>query len=97
MRMAFSQPRQLRIAVLRHDHREQAQQGYNMTEQMMTAKDVCARFGGVTTMSLYRWLKDEALGFPRPIEIRKRRYWLATDIAAFQNRMATEGIRKRAV
>lgn len=67
-----------------------------MTEQMMTAKDVCARFGGVTTMSLYRWLKDETLNFPRPIEIRKRRYWRTEDIAAFQRRMATEGIRKRA-
>ncbi|RYH64470.1 MAG: hypothetical protein EON54_06545 [Alcaligenaceae bacterium] len=69
--------------------------GFNMTEQMMTAKDVCARFGGVTTMSLYRWLKDEALGFPQPIQIRKRRYWLMTDIATFQNRMASEGIRRR--
>jgi predicted DNA-binding transcriptional regulator AlpA len=37
-----------------------------------TVKDIC---GGVSDMTLWRWLNDPTQEFPRPTYIRKRRYW----------------------
>jgi predicted DNA-binding transcriptional regulator AlpA len=62
----------------------------------MPAKEVRALFGGVSQMTLWRWLQDESLGFPRPTTIRNRRYWDADEIEAFRNRMIGAGISKRA-
>lgn len=39
--------------------------------------------GGVSNMSLHRWLNDEDLGFPKPIKIGGRRYWRESDIVAW--------------
>jgi hypothetical protein len=33
---------------------------------------VRARYGGVSDMTLWRWLHDEQLGFPQPIRINGR-------------------------
>ena len=45
-----------------------------------TVRHIC---GGVSDMSLWRWLNDPDLGFPRPIKIGNRRYWREGDILAF--------------
>ena len=37
--------------------------------------------GNVSDMSLWRWLHDPDLNFPKPIYIAKRRYWRATEIS----------------
>jgi hypothetical protein len=34
-------------------------------------------------MSISRWLANEALGFPKPIYIYKRRFWDADELDAF--------------
>ena len=47
-------------------------------------------------MTLWRWLQDESLGFPKPTKIRQRRYWDADDIEAFRVRMVSAAISKRA-
>lgn len=31
--------------------------------------------GGVSKMTVHRWLADDALGFPHPIQISGRNYW----------------------
>lgn len=43
-------------------------------------RDLC---GGVSDMSLWRWLNDPAMGFPQPIRIQKRRYWKEAEILAW--------------
>lgn len=43
-------------------------------------RDLC---GGVSDMSLYRWLNNERLGFPQPVYIQKRRYWREREILAW--------------
>ncbi len=43
-----------------------------------TVREIC---GGVSDMSLWRWLNDPALNFPKPIKIQTRRYWRETDVA----------------
>jgi len=39
---------------------------------------------GISDMGLWRWLRDESLNFPKPIYIRKRRYWDADEIDQWQ-------------
>jgi predicted DNA-binding transcriptional regulator AlpA len=39
------------------------------------AAQVRARYGGISDMTLWRWLHDEELGFPQPIRINGRRFW----------------------
>lgn len=43
-------------------------------------RDLC---GGVCDMTLWRWLNDPALGFPRPIYIGNRRYWREAEVLAW--------------
>ena len=45
-------------------------------------------FGEISDMTLWRWLHDSELGFPRPIYIGKRRFWRYPDLIAFRERMA---------
>ncbi|WP_316233389.1 DNA-binding protein [Bradyrhizobium sp. SZCCHNPS2010] len=67
-----------------------------MSKHLLTANAVCAEFGNVTTMTLWRWLRDQELAFPKPVVIRRRRYWNADDIHAFKQRMAATALRNRA-
>lgn len=50
---------------------------------LIPARTVRNRFGGVSSMTLWRWVRDENLGFPQPIAINKVRYWKAIDIDRF--------------
>jgi predicted DNA-binding transcriptional regulator AlpA len=49
----------------------------------LPASQVRIRYG-VSDMSLWRWLRDEALGFPHPIRINGRRFWRLADLEAFE-------------
>ncbi|TGN58591.1 hypothetical protein E4L95_12330 [Paracoccus liaowanqingii] len=44
------------------------------------ALTVCDLCGGISDMTLWRWLNDTTLGFPRPIYIGRRRYWREADV-----------------
>lgn len=55
----------------------------------LTSGQVRARYGGVSDMTLWRWLKDADLAFPQPIFIGRRRYWLAAALDAFDSRQAS--------
>jgi len=50
----------------------------------LTAAQVRQRYGGVSDMALWRWLRDEKLGFPRPLRIQSRRFWRLTDLVAWE-------------
>ena len=47
----------------------------------LPAKRVCDRFD-ISKMTLWRWLKDEKLTFPRPIVMNGRRYFNEQEIEA---------------
>jgi hypothetical protein len=53
----------------------------------LTAVQVRARYGGVTSMSLWRWLHDPELHFPVPLLIKRRRYWRLNDLLEFERRI----------
>ena len=51
-----------------------------MTSKLLTAAAVRDALGGVSDMTLWRWLNDPALNFPKPIYIARRRYWREADV-----------------
>lgn len=55
-----------------------------MTEnRLITATALRETLGGVSDMSLWRWLNDPAMNFPKPVVINRRRYWRQADITAW--------------
>ena len=55
----------------------------------LPAGAVRARYG-VSDMSVWRWLHDEALGFPSPIRINGRRFWKLAELKAWEASRATK-------
>lgn len=51
-----------------------------MERKLISAKTVRELCGNISDMSLWRWLNDPALGFPRPVYIQKRRFWREAEI-----------------
>jgi predicted DNA-binding transcriptional regulator AlpA len=50
----------------------------------LTGPQLCARYS-ISDMTLWRWLQDAEIGFPRPaMRVRERRYWLESDLVAWE-------------
>jgi predicted DNA-binding transcriptional regulator AlpA len=49
----------------------------------LPANRVWARYG-VTSMTLHRWLRDDRLGFPKPMLIGRMRFWRLADLEAWE-------------
>lgn len=50
----------------------------------LNATQVRTRYGGISDMALWRWLQDNDLGFPQPIRINGRRFWLVSNLVAWE-------------
>ena len=59
-----------------------------MTDKRIPARDVRNICGGVSDMTIWRWLNDPALNFPKPIYIAHRRYWKEADVTAWLDAQA---------
>lgn len=51
--------------------------------QAATVREIC---GGISDMTLWRWLKER--DFPRPIYIAGRRFWREADVLAWLDAQA---------
>ena len=60
----------------------------------LTGRQVRERFN-VSEMAIWRWLRDERLGFPRPTVIRRRNFWRRSDIESFEQRMIANSLGSR--
>jgi predicted DNA-binding transcriptional regulator AlpA len=49
----------------------------------LPARAVWERYG-ITTMTLYRWIASETLGFPPPVYLGRFRYWKIADLLAWE-------------
>lgn len=49
-------------------------------------RDIC---GGISDMTLWRWLHDPELEFPAPIYIGSRRYWREAELAEWLDKRAS--------
>lgn len=54
-----------------------------MENKLISANAVREICGGISDMSLWRWLNNPELNFPAPIYIGPRRYWREADISAW--------------
>lgn len=59
-----------------------------MRTSLIPAKKVREELGGISDMTLYRWLNDPTLDFPKPIYIKTRRYFDAMQLAEFKEKRA---------
>jgi predicted DNA-binding transcriptional regulator AlpA len=57
----------------------------------LRAGAVRARYS-VSDMSIWRWLRDEALGFPAPIRINRRHFWNLAALEAWEASRATKEV-----
>ncbi|GAB1379915.1 helix-turn-helix transcriptional regulator [Pararhodobacter aggregans] len=51
--------------------------------RIIKAQDLRDLCGGISDMTLWRWLNDQSLDFPRPIYLGRRRYWRETEVLAW--------------
>ncbi len=59
------------------------------SKQYITRKSVCARFGNMSPMTLWRWERDSKLGFPSAIQINGRRYYDLAKIEIWERTRST--------
>jgi predicted DNA-binding transcriptional regulator AlpA len=45
-------------------------------DDLVTSREVRRMFGGVSEMTLWRWMRSESVQFPQPISISNKNYWL---------------------
>ena len=68
----------------RHGDRENPDTSDDPPRRFLTGPQVCSRYS-ITDMSLWRWLKDPTIGFPKPaMRVKDRRYWLEADLIAWE-------------
>lgn len=58
-------------------------QNSNEVSTFLTGPQVQARYQK-SHVSIWRWMKDEALGFPAPIKINRLNYWKLADLEAWE-------------
>jgi predicted DNA-binding transcriptional regulator AlpA len=61
-----------------------------MERKLISAAAVREICGGVTDMTIWRWLHHPKLDFPKPIKIGRRNYWRETELSAWLDRQAEE-------
>ncbi|NTS33897.1 hypothetical protein HQ945_21795 [Phyllobacterium sp. BT25] len=54
-------------------------------ERYLTAKQVRARYGDITSVTLYRWSHDEQKGFPKPVKLSEHNYWRLSELLAWEH------------
>lgn len=67
-----------------------------MNDIYLSSSQICERYGSISTVTLWRWLKDAALGFPEPTRINKRRFWKLADLEAWERWRAAPATRETA-
>jgi len=64
-----------------HEHeRGEIEQG-----KYLPSRPLRRRYHDISDMTLWRWLNDDELGFPRPVIINGRRYWLISELEAWES------------
>lgn len=56
-----------------------------MIVRLLASNSVRHRFGGVSAMTLHRWMNSIEMTFPQPIKIGNRNFWRETDLDAWEN------------
>jgi predicted DNA-binding transcriptional regulator AlpA len=70
--------------------------GTDSAEQFLPARQVWERYG-VTSMTLWRWLKDADLKFPQPMRIGRLRYWRLSSLIAWERARCSKSVEMKVV
>jgi predicted DNA-binding transcriptional regulator AlpA len=62
----------------------------------ITRKQLKARYGGVSDMTIWRWEHDPELGFPTAVEINGRKYFDLALVEEWERRRAAHSSRRAA-
>lgn len=57
--------------------------------EYLTATQVKHRYK-ISEMTLWRWLRDEKMAFPRPMVVKRRKLFKEDDLTAWERKHATE-------
>jgi predicted DNA-binding transcriptional regulator AlpA len=60
----------------------------NIHDRYLTSTQVRQRYGDLSEMSIWRWLRDPDMAFPRPLVLRRRRFWREADLVAWERQRA---------
>lgn len=75
---------------------EAARRHADKASRFLPARAVTERYG-ISRMSLWRWLQDPTLGFPRPISPNGRHYFRLSEIEAWEAEQARKASDDHAV
>jgi hypothetical protein len=53
------------------------------------------KYFNVSSMAIWRWMRDQHLGFSSTTKIRSRNYWPVSDIRKFEKRMLAVALNSR--
>lgn len=56
----------------------------------LPARHVLDRYR-ISQMTLWRWVADDSMGFPKPVYLGRYRYWRIADIEAWEAAQETRG------
>ena len=59
-------------------------------DALLSSVQVRARVGGVSTMCIWRWMRDARVMFPTPVKINSRNYWRLGDLRRWQAERLTK-------
>jgi len=48
------------------------------------ARATCARYHGISLMTLHRWLNDPKIGFPKPVYLGSQRFFRIDELEAWE-------------
>jgi predicted DNA-binding transcriptional regulator AlpA len=65
--------------------RTELSQSIGDLDALMNGRQVCAFFGNVSKMTVYRWVENPASGFPKPFKIGQKNFWIRRDIISFRD------------
>jgi|SRR3954466_8612935 predicted DNA-binding transcriptional regulator AlpA len=56
--------------------------------RFVTTRELRARYGYISGMTLWRWMRDPRVDFPKPVKLyaNGRNYWWYPDILAYERR-----------
>jgi predicted DNA-binding transcriptional regulator AlpA len=65
-------------------------------KKYITQKQLKARYGDVSDMTIWRWEHDRELGFPKSININRRKYYDLAELEAWERKRAASASGKAA-
>jgi predicted DNA-binding transcriptional regulator AlpA len=64
----------------------------SQSDALLTTPQLRARLGGISEMTIWRYERDTEINFPKPIRIKRRKYWRVREVEAFEAWAAREHV-----